>query len=189
MNNQIFGVLVLTRFLPSFSALENSLGTRTTDAVINTVSELLSTQLSRHLTDLTSNIVKDLEIFVNFNTYDQGSVGDAALLRKRRELQLALTKRFLNDRLSINLGGNFDFGENYDLDGSNRTTSTFFGANVSFDYAFSKNRRWSMKAFTVSDYDNFSENNRNTRSGIGLSYKREFDDIYDLFNIKRKKNK
>jgi len=44
-----------------------------------------------------------------------------------------------------------------------------------------------MKAFTISDYDSYNtENNRTTRSGVGISYKREFDDFFDLFNLKRK---
>ena len=187
MNNQIFGVLVLTKFLPSYTALEIGIGESSTDAVMNTVTELISSQLSRYLTDWASYVVNDLEFFVNFSTYDQTSLTDLTL-RKRRELQLALSKRFFNDRLSINVGGNFDFGETYNDNSTQASNSTFFGANVSFDYTITKNRRWQVKAFTVSDYDNYNtENNRKTKSGIGLSYKREFDDIKDLFNIKDKK--
>lgn len=187
MNNQIFGVLVLTKFLPSYTALENSIQNSSSDAVMNTVTELISSQLSRYLTDWASYVVKDLEFFVNFSTYDQTSLAETSL-RKRRELQLALSKRFFNDRLSINVGGNFDFGETYDTNGEKASNSTFFGANVSFDYTITKNRRWQVKAFTVSDYDNYNtENNRKTKSGIGISYKREFDNFKDLFNIKEKK--
>lgn len=190
MNNQIFGVLVLTKFLPSYTALESGIGENSSDAVMNTVTELISSQLSRYLTDWASYIVKDLEFFVNFSTYDQTTLGAEETLRKRRELQLALSKRFFNDRLSINVGGNFDFGESYDNTSTQASSSTFFGANVSFDYTITKNRRWQVKAFTVSDYDNYStENNRTTRSGIGLTYKREFDDFKDLFNIKDKEEK
>lgn len=182
MNNQIFGVLVLSRFIPSYTSLENSISpTSAGDAVLNTVTELVSSQFSRYLTDFSSSIVKDLEFYVNFSSYDNLS---EEALNKRRELQLALSKRFFNDRLIINVGGDFDFGESFEDQTVNN--STFFGGNVSFEYAMTKNRRWRMKAFTISDFDNFNENNRATRSGVGLSYKREFDDIFDLFNIKRK---
>ena len=187
LNNQIFGVLVLSRFLPSYSALENSFGNDPEDAVLNTVTELVTSQLSRYLTDWSSLIVKDLEFFVNFSSYDPSYLSDETL-SKRRELQLALSKRFFNDRLQINVGGNFDFGESFDS--QNNSGTTFFGANVSFEYAVTKNRRWRIKAFTISDYDNYNlDNNRNTRSGLGFSYKREFDDVYELFNIKRKVEK
>lgn len=182
MNNQIFGVLVLSRFIPTNTSLENSLtGSSLSDAAVNTVTEFISSQFSRYLTDFSSSLVKDLEFYVNFSSYDDLSEES---LRTRRELQLALSKRFFNDRLIINVGGDFDFGENYDAQNSN--TSTFFGGNVSFEYAVTKNRRWRIKAFTISDFDNFNENNRATRTGLGFSYKREFDDVYDLFNIKRK---
>jgi len=182
MNNQIFGVLVLTRFIPSYTALENSLGSSSSDAVINTVTEFISSQMSRYLTDWASLLVKDLEFYVNFSSYDPSYLSDEAL-KKRRELQLALSKRFFNDRLSINVGGNFDFGESYE--NTSNSSSTFFGGNVSFEYTLTENRRWRIKAFTDSDYDNYNDDNRKTKTGIGLSYRREFDDIFDLFNFKR----
>ena len=187
MNNQIFGVLVLSRFIPSYTSLENSLSTSTGDAVLNTVTELVSSQLSRYLTDWSSTIVKDLEFFVNFSSYDNTNFSEETL-EKRRELQLALSKRFFNDRLIINVGGNVDFGDsNSGGTTGNTSGSTFFGGNVSFEYSITKNRRWRMKAFTISDYDSYNtENNRTTRSGVGISYKREFDDFFDLFNLKRK---
>ncbi|MGB0885661.1 MAG: translocation/assembly module TamB domain-containing protein [Chitinophagales bacterium] len=185
LNNQIFGVLVLSRFLPSYSSLENSIGSDPSGDVLNTVTELITAQLSRYLTDWASYLVQDLEFYVNFSSYDPSYFSEETL-SKRRELQLALSKRFFNDRLSINIGGNFDFGESFEQ-GANTSNSTFIGANVSFEYAITKNRRWRIKAFTISDYDSFSaQRNRTTRSGIGLSYKREFDDFYDLLNIKRK---
>lgn len=187
MNNQIFGVLVLSRFIPSYTSLENSLSTSTGDAVLNTVTELVSSQLSRYLTDWSSTIVKDLEFFVNFSSYDNTNFSEETL-EKRRELQLALSKRFFNDRLIINVGGNVDFGDaNSSQNVGNTSGSTFFGGNVSFEYSLTKNRRWRMKAFTISDYDSYNtESNRTTRSGVGISYKREFDDFFDLFNLKRK---
>ena len=189
MNNQIFGVLVLTDFIPSYTALENSLGSSSSDAIVNTVTELISSQLSRYLTDWASLIVKDLEFYVNFTSYDPTYLSDETH-KKRRELQLALSKRFFDDRLNINVGGNFDFGENYAQNNpSQSSNSTFFGGNVSFEYTITQNRRWLIKAFTVSDYDNYNEDNRKTRTGIGLSYRREFDNFYDLFNIKKKKKK
>lgn len=187
LNNQIFGVLVMTRFLPSYNSLDNSIGSSTSsNTVINTVTELISSQFSRYLTDLASNVVKGLEFYVNFSSYDPSYLS-AETTNLRRELQLALSQRFFNDRLIINVGGDFDFGEDYQNKGNN---ATFFGGNVSFEYAITKNRRWRIKAFTISDYDSYSvNNNRRTRSGLGFSYKREFDTVFELLNMKKKKKK
>ena len=98
-------------------------------------------------------------------------------LALRRELQLALTTKFLNDRVTINVGGNVDFGTNQL--GTNNDNTTYFGGNASIEYALTENRRFRIKAFTNTDYDYFNQSNV-TRAGVGLSFKREFDKLKDL---------
>ncbi|MCB0509445.1 MAG: translocation/assembly module TamB domain-containing protein, partial [Bacteroidetes bacterium] len=119
------------------------------------------------------------------------SVQDLAL---RRELQLALTTQLLNDRVTINLGGNVDFGANQlDTQSSNSDNTTYFGGNFSIEYELTENRRFRIKAFTNTNYDYFNQGN-STRAGVGLSFKREFDKISEFkidkeeFKIKQAKN-
>lgn len=175
LNRQVFGLLVLNQFIPSFTVADNQIGGQTsiTGSATNTVSEFLSNQLSRYFSDWLSYLVDDLDLSVNYRNYGQNLSGlqQEATLQLRRELQLALSKKFLDDRITINVGGNVDFGqENVADDGTN----TFFGGDFSIEYAFSKKRRFRMKAFTSTDYDYFVQGNR-TRAGIGVSYKKEFD--------------
>lgn len=177
LNRQVFGLLVLNQFIPSFTVADNQIGGQTsiTGSATNTVSEFLSNQLSRYFSDWLSYLVDDLDFSVNYRNYGQNLSGlqQEATLQLRRELQLALSKKFLDDRITVNVGGNVDFGqENVADDGTN----TFFGGDFSLEYAFSKKRRFRMKAFTSTDYDYFVQGNR-TRAGIGVSYKKEFDKI------------
>jgi len=186
LNRQVFGLLVLNQFLPFTGGLDNQFNSQTTisGSAANTVSEFLSNQLSRYFNDWLSYIADDLDFSINYRNYDQNTgeaIGDEAFLERRRELQLALSKRFLEDRITLNVGGNVDFGqENI----QNESGNTFFGGDFSIEYAFTKSRRFRMKAFTTSDYDYFSQSNR-TRAGVGVSYRKEFDGIKQNSNIKK----
>lgn len=179
LNRQVFGLLVLNQFLPFSGGLDNQFNSQNTitSSAANTVSEFLSNQLSRYFNDWLSYIADDLDFNINYRNYDQntGEIigGEEAFLERRRELQLALSKRFLDDRITLNVGGNVDFGqENL----QNETGNTFFGGDFSVEYAFTKSRRFRIKAFTTSDYDYFSQANR-TRAGVGVSYRKEFDGV------------
>ncbi|MCB9226252.1 MAG: hypothetical protein H6578_03625 [Chitinophagales bacterium] len=181
MNRQVFGLLVLNQFLPPLSSLDqitNGFNLNVNDAA-NTVSEFLSNQISRYLNDWLSNFSDNVSFNLNYRNYEQnlapqGNIEDLAL---RRELQLALTTRFLQDRIIINVGGNLDFGQNQL--GTNNTNTTYLGGNASIEYALTKNKRFRIKTFTITDYDYFYQTNT-TRAGIGLSFRREFDNFKDL---------
>ncbi|MGB1248002.1 MAG: translocation/assembly module TamB domain-containing protein [Chitinophagales bacterium] len=190
LNRQVLGLLVLNQFLPTAnSALATQTNSYISGGAANTVSEFISNQLSRYFNDALSYVVDDLDFNFNYRAYDQEANFqndlDELTLQKRREFQLALSKRFLNDRIAINLGGNVDFGEDFYEDGAN---STYFGGDFSLEYAITKDKRLRAKAFTITDYNHLEQENQ-TKFGAGLSYKREFDKIGEFFGIKRKNKK
>jgi hypothetical protein len=180
MNRQVFGLLVLGQFLPPLSSIDQVAGggfnINASDAA-NTVSEFLSNQLTRYFNDWLSYLSDDVSLNFNYRNYESDVVTSLDDLSLRRELQLALTTKFLNDRVTINVGGNVDFGANQL--GTENTNTTYFGGNASIEYALTENRRFRIKAFTTTDYDYFNQAN-NTRAGVGLSFKREFDEFKDL---------
>jgi len=200
LNKQVFGLLVMNRFLPvttSTTAINNS--SLIGGSVTNTVSEFLTSQLSMYASSFFDNMnVKDLDLNLNFRQYDQGSnTSNTSTLTQsqfdtRRELQLALTKRFLNNRLSINAGGNVDFGDRFQYDASTSSyvnnPNTYVTGDFQIDYALTKSGNLKVRAANKIDYDNFNQKNRN-KTSIGLAYRQDFDNIYDLFKIKRKRNK
>jgi len=180
MNRQVFGLLVLGQFLPPLSSIDQVAGggvnINASDAA-NTVSEFLSNQLTRYFNDWLSYLSDDVSLNFNYRNYESETVTSTEDLSLRRELQLALTTKFLNDRVTINVGGNVDFGANQL--GTENSNTTYFGGNASVEYALTENRRFRIKAFTITDYDYFFQSN-NTRAGVGLSFKREFDTLSDL---------
>jgi hypothetical protein len=198
MNKQVFGLLVMNRFLPTASSSSNALSNPTYigGSATNTVSEFLTSQLSMYMNNFFDNLnVKDFDVNLNFRQYDQlssvsSTANQQALLDTRRELQLALSKRFFNNRLTINVGGNLDFGDRTNQD--NGTVVNNKNANITGDfqieYALDKAATWRAKAFNRGDYDNFNQRNRN-RTGLALSYRQDFDNFLDLFKRRAKKPK
>jgi TamB, inner membrane protein subunit of TAM complex len=183
LNKQVFGLLVMNRFLPTSTSLfgnDISNGKSISGNVANTMSEFLSSQLSLYLSNFFDNInVKDFDVNLNFKQYDQVDLANADNnFNTRRELQLALTKRFFSNRLSINVGGNVDFGSNTVT--QNSTKNTYYTGDFQIEYNLDKSGVWRAKAFNKYDYDNFNQRNRN-RTGLGLSFRKDFDNWGDLF--------
>jgi len=181
MNRQVFGLLVLGQFLPPLTSVDQVAGggfnVNASDAA-NTVSEFLSNQLTRYFNDWLSYLSDDVSLSFNYRNYESNNaLSSLEDLSLRRELQLALTTKFLNDRVTVNVGGNVDFGANQL--GTQNSSTTYFGGNASIEYALTENRRFRIKAFTVTNYDYFNQANT-TRAGVGLSFKREFETLKDL---------
>ncbi len=196
LNKEVFGLLVMNRFLPPGNTLNNSMGTESIGGgVANTLGEFVSSQLSLYLNNFFSNFVNDFDVNFGYRQYNQQGAtasGDDAALDTRRELQLALTKRFFNDRLSLSAGGNVDFGNTTVIDNTGTGTSRVATANVAGDfqleYKLDKEGTWRAKVFNRTDYDNFNLRNRN-RTGVGITFRKDFDKFKELFKKKKKKKK
>jgi hypothetical protein len=180
-DQQVVGLLVLNKFLPVQNAGQNADNTSNfVSGASNTVSEFVSNQLSNYLSDWLSNFVTDLQLDVNYRTYQSGLEGEGTTdFESRRELQLALSKSFLNNRVFVDVGGNFDFsGASGEGTPTNQRGNNVAG-DFEIQYALTPDGRYKLKAFSRGEYDVFTERNRN-RTGIGIQYKKEFDNWKEL---------
>src|SRR5262249_18297856 len=95
MNKQVFGILVMNRFLPTGSTGDVlTRGNYAGATAANTVSEFLSSQLSNYLGSLLdnsgNNALKGLDINIGYRQYDQTSTQpniNGPTVDTRRELQ------------------------------------------------------------------------------------------------------
>ncbi len=177
LNRQVFGLLVMNRFLPSQFG--------STDAINSSRSTSVSEFVSRELSILASKISKDIDFNFNLYTYDLNS-GDVPVdpdvdpTTKQQELQLGVSKRFLDDRLTIDVGGNV--GLNQDDAGIIQDDNS--AGNVSGDfnieYSLTPDGRLKVKAFRKNAYDIFVERNQN-KTGVGFFYRKSFDRLSELW--------
>ena len=185
MNQQVFGLIVVNQFIPTFGDAGASSAALVSTGINNTVSELLSNQLSGYLSGWFDELNLDLDLNINYRAYDPTvNNGDDLNEIRRRELQIALSKRFMNDRMTINVGGNVDFGDQFSDDVNSGTN---FTGDFEFNYAITEDRRLKFKAFSNTDYDIFDQGYR-TNAGLGLSFNRSFNNINELFGGNGKSN-
>lgn len=178
LNRQVFGLLVIGGFLPS--ANSNTFSGRGELISINTISEMLSNQLSIHLTQLLSEVFTDVgfisgvDFNINYNIYDNEFNIDEGLRTTGQALQLRQSLDLFNDRLTVQVGGNIDWGSN--LVGA--ANSAFLAGDVVIEYAVTDDRRFKVRAYQLTDATILGRRNKR---GLGISWRREFDTIDEFF--------
>ena len=173
MYKQVFGLITLGQFLPSEYDFEGA----GNDIIYNTLSEFVSNQLSLLLTGLFSEFIGDnsalsgIDFDIRYSRTQTANV-DGRDINLGEELEVRLKQDFFDDRLSIALGGNFDFGGNIRA-GLSNTSGTFFGNDLVIEYALNKSRNLKLKLYQRLEPDLVSR--RRLQIGTGLSFRKEFD--------------
>jgi hypothetical protein len=162
MNQQAISLLVLG----SFSAT----GTGGTNPV-NPAAIVSST-----LSNMLSQISNDFNIGINYVPGDQVS---------SEQLEVALSTQLLDDRLIID--GNIDVSGTND---NSQKTSSIVG-DINIEYKLTPDGRFRVKAFNRSNDLTLFNDYAPYTQGVGIFYRKEFDNIHELFkkSSKRKQPK
>ncbi|GJM32531.1 MAG: DUF490 domain-containing protein [Saprospiraceae bacterium] len=177
LNRQVFGLIVVGQFLPSDLSFTGS------DVLANTVSEFLSNQLSLLITELFSEVIGDSELASDFNfniaytQYQQLNL-DQGINSGGNDLEVSIRQNLFDDRLSIKVGGNVDFGNN--LRATPETSGTFVGNDLVLEYVLNKNRTLKLRIYQRLEPD--IGGGRRLQLGSGISYRKEFDSFKEFFN-------
>lgn len=166
MNRQIIYLLALNRFYtPDYME-----ATTKGNELVSVASSTISSQLSNILGELSDN----WNISPNFRS-DRGDFSDV-------EVDLALSSTLLNNRLLFN--GNFGYRDNTLND------NTFIG-DFDIEYLLNKSGHIRLKAYNRYNDQNFYLKTATTTQGVGIVYKRDFDNIFSFLRplMRKKKSK
>lgn len=162
LNKQVFGLLVLGGFIPEESTDFDEHLIATT-ALSNSVNSILASQLNR----FANHLIKGVDIDVGLQSYsDYGSGGG----QTRTSMDFRISKRLMDDRLSIEVGGGMDI--NSDKSGSYAGSDNFRG-DIAVIYDLTESGNKQLKLFNNETYDIIYHEIRNT--GVSLIFIREFD--------------
>ncbi|EPR70504.1 translocation/assembly module TamB domain-containing protein [Cyclobacterium qasimii] len=167
LNRQVFSLLVLNRFFPSG---ESSSSGGTTAMARSSVSQLLSGQLNT----FTNSIVGDtgLELDVGLDSFEDYE-GDSP--QSRTQLNVNASKRFLDDRLVVQVGSQID------IEGSSSTgSSSSLLGNVSVEYLLSENGRYRIRGFRKNQFESLIDGQL-VVTGLSVIFNREFNKFEDLW--------
>ena len=168
MNRQVFSLLLLNRFMP---ATTDQYNTALGYGVGSTSSELLSNQLSNWLSQISS----DFEIGVNYRPGDELS---------SQEVELALSTQLFDDRVLID--GNFGYAGNETATGQTTQSASQIIGDVNIEVKITPEGKFRVKAFNRSNTFDIINTSSPYTQGIGLFYRKEFDDFRDLFRWQRR---
>ena len=165
LKRQVFSLIILRKFSPpdAFS---------TSGTLYNSVSELLSNQLSYWLTQVDQN----LEIDLDLGTLDQEAFNT---------FQLRLSYSFLNGRLRVTRDGSFS---NQYRPADNISS---IAGDWTVDYLLTPDGKFKVKMYSRSNVNQLT-NTLGTQSavttGVSLLHTQNFNEIKDLWHSAREKN-
>ena len=162
LNKQVFGLLVLGGFLPETSGEALNENLIATTAVSNSINSLLASQLNR----FANQYIKGVNIDIGIQSYSDYSAPGG---KTQTTMDFHLSKSFLDERLSFEVGGDFDI--NTDQSGSN--TGKNYRGDVAIIYDLTGRGDKQLKLFNNESYDIIYQEIRNT--GISLIFIREFN--------------
>jgi hypothetical protein len=164
LNKQVFGLLVLGGFIPEASRgsdFDQSL--IATTALSNSVNNILASQLNR----FAGQLVKGVDINVGLQSYSDFTSGSA---QTRTAMDFRVTKRMMDERLSIEVGGGMDI--NADQSTTYAGTDNFRG-DITVIYDLTESGTKKLKLFNNETYDIIYHEIRNT--GISVIFIKDFD--------------
>jgi len=142
LNKQVFAILLLNRFIGDNPFQSSGGGLDAGTFARQSVSKLMTEQLN----DLAAGLIDGVDINFDVASSDDYTTGDR---RSRTDLNVGLSKRLLNDRLTVTVGSNFQ------LEGptqSNQSSNNIAG-NVAVQYQLSKDGRYMLRFYRRNEYE------------------------------------
>lgn len=196
LNKQVAFLIVFDSFGPlSTSANQGNLGNIAFEGiVVNSISGVLSNTLSRQFSNIFQKIFNDKSIRVNFNaqlysgTNFLDNTSRGVFNVDRTNLNLSIGKSLFNERLTFTFGSAVDFG--LSAAQVSATGSLPFLPDISAEWKLVPDGKLLLTFFYRDSYNYIvGAGVRQNRSGASISYRKEFDNLGDLFNGNKKKKK
>jgi len=176
MNKQVLGVLVLGHFIGDNPLQSQGGSTGVEGAIRNSVSSLLSDQLNK----LAGNMIAGVQLSFDLTS---GADYSSGVQQNRTDLNVGLSKKFLNDRVTVSVGNNFN------LEGQNQSgqKTTDIAGNVSVNYLLTEDGRYMIRVYRRDQY--IVVEGYVIESGAGFTITYEFNKFKQLFKGKTKREK
>jgi len=173
LNKQVFALLLLGRFVTE-NPFASSSGINAEGFARNSVSQLLTEQLN----NLASDLIKGVDI--NFDVASTSDDYTTGTRQSRTDLNVALSKRLLNDRLTVTVGSNFELEGARGGQTTGQQRSTNIAGNVSVEYQLSKDGRYALRAYRKNEYEGVLEGYI-IETGVGFVMNVDYNRFSQIF--------
>ncbi len=172
MNKQVFALLLLNRFVAE-DPFSSSGSTSTSTLVRQSVSKLMTEQLNQ----LAAGLVKGVDLNFGIDASDDYTTGER---QSRTDLNVGISKKLLNDRLTVTVGSNFEIEGQQN---SNRQ-ATNIADNITLDYRLSEDGRYMLRGYRKNDYQGVIDGYV-VETGIGFIITVDYNRFREIFRKKK----
>ncbi len=196
LNKQVTFLVVFNSFGPLSTSTNqgNLANTAFEGIVVGSISGVLSNTLSRQFSNVFQKIFNDKSIRVNFNAQLYSGSNFVDNLRTnpfnidRTNLNLSVGKSLFNERLTFTFGSALDFGLSSAQVSASKNLP--FLPDITAEWKITPDGKLALTFFYRDSYNYWvGAGGRQNRSGASISYRREFENIGELVNDRRKKKK
>ena len=174
-NKQVFSLLLLGRFTGEQSSdFFKGNGDNFNDIARQSVSQFLSSALN----EIAGNLLKGVDIDLNLNSYrDYANGGN----NQRTDLNVALSKTFLDDKLTVSIGKNFGVQGQNAADKQNNS----FIPDVTIGYKLTKDGKYLLRAYRKNQFEVVIDGYV-VETGVGFVATIDYEKFNELFRRKKK---
>lgn len=188
LNRQVTSLLLFNTFMGTDQSLITS--NSPVNIVAGSAGQILSSVLTSSLNSWLQKVFKvnSVNLYTNINTTDFNFERGGTQKEIQNVSKFGVNTKFLNNRLLVKVGGSVDKLAQPSL---NANSNFLFTPDVSFEYLISPDGQLRVIGFNHSDADvgDITGLTRRNRTGIQLSYRKEFDTFTEFFTRQKSKPK
>ena len=187
--NQVTSLLLFNQFMSTDQGLLT--GNNTGNFVTRSVGQLLSATLTSSLNSWLQKLLNtnSVNLITNINTSDFNFQKGVTQKEIQNVGNFGVKTAFLNNKLLVTVGGNLDY-RRLGPTVSNSNSNFLFTPDVSFEYLITPEGRLRVIGFNRSDAEpgDISGVTRRNRTGIQLSYRKDFNSFAEFFTNDKRRN-
>lgn len=172
-NRQVFALLLLGRFVGQNPLASSTPTFSASSYARQSVSKLMTEQLNK----LAAGLFDGVDLTFDVASTDDYTTGER---RSRTDLNIGLSKRLLNERLTVSVGSNFE------LEGpknSNQKASNVIG-NLEVNYSVSKDGRYKIRFYRKNEYEGIVDGYI-IETGLSFIISVDYNQFSELFKKRR----
>jgi translocation and assembly module TamB len=171
MNEQVFALLLLGRFVGQDPlAPDKGGGSTVGNLAFSSASQILTNQMDQ----VAASLIKQVDIHFNLNNQQDYSTGYEI---DYTELDVNVSKQFMEDRLRVNVGSTFDVVGT----GAPKQAPSNLAGNVDAGYKLSKDGRYLLRAYRQNQYQAVITG-QVIETGVGFVFTFNYDKFKEIWH-------
>ncbi len=182
LNKQVFGLLILGNFIAETSGNSSSefnVGNTAEGLARSSVSKIISQQLQ----NFASGLIKGVNLDVGLNSRSGTAETGGTASTNRTDLNIGLSRSFLQGRLTVSVGKNFLVEGSQDVRAAQNNNAVF--DNLNLTYNITRDGRYALRAYRRSNTERTILEGFVIETGVGFVITVDFNTLAELVHRRK----